>query len=277
MYKSTDFYKNLAKGVTLRLNGLIKKKRKAINLTWFLVKYLKHLPPGKIHTHKLFRTKTFFYDGPGYLHGLKEIFIEEIYQQQLPDNAYIIDCGAHIGLSVIYLKHICKTAEIVCFEPDSKNFALLQKNIASHKLENVDAKNEAIWIEDTELDFMQEGNMESKIVESTSAASVRVKASRLKNYLDREVDFLKIDIEGAEYVVMKDISEKLYNVKSMFVEYHGSFGQNSELLEILQLIIDAGFQFYIREASPNYRHPFLRTESGIDYDVQLNIFCFRAN
>ena len=66
------------------------------------------------------------------LHGVKEIFIEDVYYQQLPENAYILDCGAHIGLSVIYLKSICPSANIICFEPDNKNFELLQKNIASH-------------------------------------------------------------------------------------------------------------------------------------------------
>ncbi len=66
---------------------------------------------------------------------LKEIFIEDIYDQQLPENAYILDCGAHIGLSVIYLKSICPSANIICFEPDNKNFELTSKKYCFAQLQ----------------------------------------------------------------------------------------------------------------------------------------------
>jgi FkbM family methyltransferase len=275
MYKSSAFYKNIFKGINLRAKQLFHKQRKKVNINWFLIKYLKHLPPDKIHSYQLLYHETYFYSGPGFLHGLQEIFIGEIYNQQLPENAYIIDCGAYIGLSVIYLKSICHSAHIICFEPDKKNFDLLQKNILSHQLKNIDAKEEAVWIETTSLNFLQKGSMDSKIVDNTSTDSITVKATRLKNYLDQKVDFLKMDIEGAEYLVLKDIEEKLHYVKNMFVEYHGSFAQNHELLEIFQIIVKSGFAFYVREAAVNYTQPFLHKNAEIDYDVQLNIFCFR--
>ena len=46
---------------------------------------------------------------------------------------------------------------------------------------------------------------------------------RLKDLLDDDIDFLKIDIEGAEYAVLKDCSDDLTNVKNLFVEYHGTY------------------------------------------------------
>jgi FkbM family methyltransferase len=273
--ENNSFIKNISAGAYKKIKSLWSNPYKKVNLNLLFIKYLKHITPNKIHSHLLLNHKTFFYSGPQYLYGLKEIFIDGIYDQTFPENAYILDCGAHIGLSVIYLKCICPTAHIVCFEPDEKNFDLLQKNISSHYLKNIDARNEAVWIENTSLNFIQEGDMASKIGGDSSVNTVSVKAVRLKSYLNQKIDFLKLDIEGAEYKVIKDIANSLADVKNMFVEYHGNFEQNDELLEIFDIILKAGFKFYFREAANNYDHPFLRKKTDQDYDLQLNIFCFR--
>ncbi len=270
---------SLIKKVSLGLKGRIKQffhnPYEYANLNWLRIIYLKHINNDKIHSHLLLNRKTFFYDGPGYLHGLKEIFVDKIYSQQLPKNSYIIDCGGHIGLSVIYLKSISPDATIVCFEPDHSNFELLQKNIISHNLKNIALKNEAVWFENTTLNFIQKGNMDSRISNEILPDTVKVQATKLKDYINKKVDFLKLDIEGAEYLVLKDIAENLHHVTNMFIEYHGSFSQNEELLEIFQIIVKSGFQFYIKEAAENYHQPFLPAQKKLDYDVQLNIFCFR--
>jgi FkbM family methyltransferase len=275
MAVSSTFFKNLFNGINSRINKIITNPYRQVNVNWLTLKYLKHISVEKIHSHKLLQHQTFFYGGWEYLHGLKEIFIEGVYNQNLPPNAYVIDCGAHIGLSVIYLKSICPTANIVCFEPDSKNFYLLNKNIDSHQLKSVEAKNEAVWFENATLNFIEDGNMGSKIGDSNSSHTITVKATRLKDYLDKKVDFLKMDIEGAEYKVLKDIAPALENVSKMFIEYHGTFQQNNELLEILNLISNAGLKFYIKEAASVYDQPFLPKVFSSEYDLQLNIFCFK--
>ena len=78
-----------------------------------------------------------------------------------------------------------------------------------------------------------------------------------------------MDIEGAEYAVMKDVEEVLFNVQNLFLEYHGTFGQNNELVDIFNILSRTGFQFYIKEATPVYKSPFLipfnnlRKETGM--------------
>ena len=90
------------------------------------------------------------------------------------------------------------------------------------------------------------------------------------------MDFLKIDIEGAEYQVIKDISDKLHFVDHLFLEYHGTFGQNAELSELFTLLVKAGFSYYIKEATSVYNNPLDPHKTpGISYDVQLNIFCLK--
>lgn len=273
MERHTSFFRNVLNGIRLRLNRIFSKEQK-FQVGTFQEKFLKHLPYDKIHSQRLLGKTTFFRGGPEYLHALQEIFVENLYNQPLPERAYIIDCGAHIGISVIFLKHICSTAEIVCFEPDEKNFELLLRNIKSHGLSDVKAENKAIWINDAPINFNMEGNMSSRI-DTGNEGGKKVDACRLYDLLDRNVDFLKIDIEGAEYQVMKDIEPRLTNVQKLFLEYHGSFQQNQELVEIISMLVKNNFHFYIKEAAPVYDQPFTNQKNFGIYDLQLNIFCIK--
>lgn len=274
MKEQPSFIGNVWKGILLRLNNLFSGSEKSFKISGLYEKFLKHIPAGRIHTHKLMGKKVSFGGGPEYLHALKEIFVDNIYNQPLPENAYIIDCGAHIGISVIFIKQICPTAEIDCFEPDQKNYQLLIDNISSFALHNVRAHNKAVWIDNSVINFSMEGNMSSRITNDQNS-NQSVQACRLLDLMDRKIDFLKIDIEGAEYEVLKDIEPKLENVQKLFIEYHGAFDQNSELVDILSILVRNNFHFYIKEAAPVYEQPFTGRKAFGIYDLQLNIFCIK--
>lgn len=268
--------KNIWVGFQKKLKGIFANPYREVNLNWFNLKYYKHLPEGKRRKHRLFGHWIYFYSATELLHGLKEIFIDKIYRQPLPEHSYIIDCGANIGLSVIYLKQICPTATIVAFEPDDKNFELLSKNIHSFGYSHVQLRPEAVWIENTTLNFSNEASMSSKIEETDSSNVKKVKAIRLRDLLDKKVEFLKIDIEGAEFRVLSDLDGGLSQVNNLFIEYHGSFQQQAELTKLFSIISSNGFFYYIKEATPVFPSPFTKQKiSSIPYDVQLNIFCFR--
>jgi FkbM family methyltransferase len=274
--QNKSFGKNILQGVRLRMRKIFHNPYHSVNIGPAKKVYYKHLTTGRVRVHRMFG-KDFSYINPTeLLHGLKEIFIDEIYKQSLPPRPYIIDCGANIGLSVIYMKRLYPDAEIIAFEPDEKNFELLEKNIGSYGFKNVQARKEAVWIANTVLQFAGEGSMSSRIDSHPSQSSVQVKAFRLKDLLNRPIDFLKIDIEGAEFQVLNDIADQLYHVNNLFLEYHGTFSQNSELTLLFSIISEKGFSYYIKEATPLYDSPFVLSNKGNTmYDVQLNIFCFR--
>jgi len=275
--QNRSFISNLTNGISRRLSSLFENPYKKVGLNWIKLKELKHLPPGKLRSIP-FLNKTIHFIAPSeFLYGVKEIFVEEIYKQSLPPDPLIIDCGANIGLSIIYMKEYYPNARIIAFEPDETNFRLLEDNIRSFGYNDVILRKEAVWIADTELQFAGSGSMSSRIDDRSSNDSKKVTAIRLKNLLNEKVDFLKIDIEGAEYAVLKDIKENLANIKNLFVEYHGSFGQTNELSNMLNWITGQGFSYYIKEAAPVYSTPFYRPARDLyEYDVQLNIFCFRT-
>lgn len=274
--QNKSFISNLTVGINKRLGRLVSNKYKKVNMNWLDLKYYKHLANGKERTHKMLGNLFHFTSPAEFMHGIQEIFIDDIYAIDLGKAPLILDCGANIGMSVLYLKNNHPDATIWAFEPDATNFELLEKNIRSFALSNVILYKEAVWIEDGEISFSGESSMSSKIDEGMpNEKRNTVACCRLKKHMNQKIDLLKIDIEGAEYKVLNDIKENLHWVSNMFLEYHGSFEQNNELCEILQWIQDAGMKFYIKEAAPVYPTPFKRALHRPPYDVQLNIFCFR--
>ncbi|MGC4035938.1 MAG: FkbM family methyltransferase [Chitinophagaceae bacterium] len=226
----------------------------------------------------LFNKKILFTDNYGYLNVVKEQFVENqndfVVSNKQP---FIIDCGANIGLSTLFFKRKYPDAKIIAFEPDPDIFEILKKNVASFELNNVELRNEAVWIEDTTLKFYSDtslaGSIEWDALKSNNV--LNVPAKRLKSIIaGKKVDFLKIDIEGAENSLMFDLEGELKNVGLLFLEYHSINGKEDQLPGILKLISDAGFKYYIKNGFDYCAHPFLdkKLES---FNFCLNVFCYR--
>ncbi|WP_176472898.1 FkbM family methyltransferase [Sphingomonas lenta] len=214
-------------------------------------------------------------DRQGFLHSVQELFYDEVYRFRAKTDApHIIDAGANIGLSVLYFKRLYPQATVVAYEPDAAICAMLRRNVAD--LPGVDVRQAAAWIEDTELTFYAEGSLAGSVTTDFAhkAAPVTVRAERLKDELaKRPVDFLKIDIEGAENRVLFDIEPELAQVDQLFFEYHSHTGEPQRLGDLLNLVGRAGFRYIINGAHC-VRLPFVeRSDQG--FDLQLNISCFR--
>jgi FkbM family methyltransferase len=254
--------------------SIINKDLKKAGLNWFKVRSLKYSPEGKEGIFELRGRKIHFKNGSELLYSLKEIYIDEIYKIGFDTKTpYILDCGANIGLSILYLKELFPSARITGFEPDDSNFSLLQKNTAD--LENVTILKKAVWKENGVIQFASEGSLSSKIVSEGESQTISIPSVRLRDYLTEDIDFLKLDIEGAEYEVLKDCGDALSQVKNLFIEYHGHFGTLDQLNEIFFLLRKNHFNYYIREAAESYATPFARNNDRPPYDLQLNIFCFK--
>jgi FkbM family methyltransferase len=214
-------------------------------------------------------------DAASFVSMYEEIFVKEIYHFKSAEvSPFIIDCGSNIGLSVIYFKSLFPSSSIIAFEPDKNIFQILKKNVESLSLHNIQLQENAIWKSDEELSFVSQGGLSGSIADSGQTKTVKVKGLRLKNLLDKKVDFLKIDIEGAEYEVLKDCAAELKNVRNLFVEYHSVKDEVQRLDEILAVFKEAGFRYQVQEVltSPN---PYIEIKTLLNMDLQLNIFGYR--
>lgn len=215
-------------------------------------------------------------DSASFLFMYGEVFEQEIYRfKPCFKNPFIIDAGANIGLSVIYFKQLCHDAKVIAFEPDPTVFSILQENIENFGFENIDLINKALWNSESTIEFMAEGADGGRIVKlDGSTQTCQVETTRLRPYLEKPVDFLKIDIEGAETEVLKDCKDLLGNVENIFVEYHSFADQPQTLDVVIKILSDAGFRLHIHPpvTSPQ---PFFHRNIHLGMDMQLNIFAFR--
>jgi len=268
-----SFYNALVKNIQRRFSSHSRLKK--IGLGYIKIKYLKHATDKKIKKYRLYNYDINYINGPDFLHSLLELFYEDIYKFEAGENPTIIDCGANVGLSMLYFYYNHPRAEIIGFEPDDVNFDLLSSNIKQLNADKVKIYKEAVWTENGYISFENTGGLGSKISSEETKSTTKIKSTRLKDLLTRKIDFLKMDIEGAEYGVIKDIKDNLHFVDRFFIEYHGKFANQAELLEILNIVKNAGFRFYIKEALSVFSTPFSRTTNINPYDIQLNIFCFK--
>lgn len=218
-----------------------------------------------------------------YMECVMEIFIDEVYRFETSNKApLIIDCGANIGLSVIYFKQLYPNSEIIAFEADPSIAEICRYNVEQFNFNDVDVINAAVWTEDGYMSFLPNDSLGGKLEGGSDLSnSISVRTLRLLPYLERPVDFLKIDIEGAEVDLLLDIKDSLDKVGLLFVEYHSSVGESQRLDLLLRVLTDSGFRYYIKEAYPAMSHPFLNYSNKNKFtqgtfDLQLNIFAYRA-
>src|SRR5688572_14359002 len=81
----------------------------------------------------------YFHDARCFYDSYLEIWKDEIYKfNPSSENPVIIDCGANMGVSVLFFAKEYPKARIIAFEPDAAIYDVLQKNIASFHLNHVE-------------------------------------------------------------------------------------------------------------------------------------------
>jgi FkbM family methyltransferase len=225
----------------------------------------------------LFDKKFHYHIGSAFYTTYKELFEKNIYEFKTSTvKPIIIDCGANMGLSVLYFSKQFPHAEIVAFEPDLSVLPFLEKNINSQELNNVKLYKNAVWTKEEELTFYTDKNMGGRIgVEYKNQTPIKIKALRLKDFLKQPVDMLKMDIEGAEYEVLKDCEELLYNVKNIFLEYHSFYNEEQHLEEILSIFKRQGFRYHLKESFSRGK-PFVSKGLVCEkYDMAINVYAYK--
>jgi FkbM family methyltransferase len=228
--------------------------------------------------HHLFDQPFELVDGASFVFMYEEIIERETYRFVADNESpYIIDGGANIGLSVAYFKKAFPESRIKAFEADRPIFEVLQRNVASLKLSGVELFNQALWSSAGKLNFVQEGADSGRIADAKETTSCSVEAVPLAPLLNEPVDLLKLDIEGAEFEVLRSCRSQLGQVKRAFVEYHSFTDRPQCLPELLALLVEAGFRLSITSPSVFRRHPFVGSEDYNRMDMVLNIYAMRPS
>jgi FkbM family methyltransferase len=214
-------------------------------------------------------------DCASFLGQYKDIFVDEVYQFKSGETEpVILDCGANIGMSCIYFKTLFPSSRIRAYEADCRIAGILKSNLERNAMTNIEIVAKAIWIHDKGVLFGVQGADGGSIFRPENAMSVA--SIRLRDEIEKEesIDLLKMDIEGAETDVLTDCRDVLHRVKRTFIEYHSWERDMQRLDEILDILKESGFRYYIE----SYAHtptPFIAGNLSGAMDLKLNIWGIR--
>ena len=188
----------------------------------------------------------------------REVFIRSDYLfQTANERPVIFDCGANIGMATLFFKWLYPHSEVHAFEPDPRVFQVLAENVARNRLCDVHLHNVALCDKNGDVDFFvplgTEGSPVMSLVAGripeADARRIQVTACMLSAFVEsKEVDFLKLDVEGSEDLVLRDLraSGTLQRVRELVIEYHHNLqGRSGGLGGFLQLLHESGYHYQL--------------------------------
>jgi FkbM family methyltransferase len=243
------FLKIIYLGLRILLRLALGKKRRdrfyvkrGLDFGVFWYKTFKFLKPGN---STLLKFKVPKYDYEFYCRINKDDFkIMTIHEDDIitrftpKEGDIVIDIGAHIGLyTIISSKRVGAQGKVVAIEADPENFEMLNSNIKLNQLTNVIPLNYAVFSKETKIKLylpeVESGFTKYKTIMpnwiNTQEKFVEVNANTLDYLLQlnqirqEEVNWIKIDVEGAEFEVLKGATNVLSKSKdiAILMELHG--------------------------------------------------------
>jgi FkbM family methyltransferase len=190
-----------------------------------------------------------YVSGPALSSMYRELFFEKFndFWCDKP-NPTILDCGSNIGVSVLRFKQLFPQSKITAFEADPLVCQKLKRNIKTNKADNVEVVEAAVWTQKGTVNFSmdhdQSGRVEvneNEILEGNTSIE-KTNSIRLADYLNEPIDFIKLDIEGAEFDILRDCSSKLKNVEKIIIETHYTIDRPDLLSELWMHLHNAGMK-----------------------------------
>jgi FkbM family methyltransferase len=213
---------------------------------------------------------------PSVVSFFREIFIYQHYNppMALGPAPVIIDAGGNIGLFAIYAAMVLPNARLRVFEADPTTCTALRANIATYVGDRAVVVNVALADGAGTIRIVNDGGNPNRstntimrellAADAPGVSSAEVPMGRLSEQCADlpQIDFLKMDIEGAEFPVFNDLAAAgtLGRVRALAMEVHRRAyecpaweeGAKHRLSGLLRQLEDAGFalDFFARGSRP---------------------------
>ncbi len=177
----------------------------------------------------------------GDIQSLREVFLDEAYR--LPSGLWprhIIDLGANIGLTSLWLAGRYPVERIIAVEPVPENVALLTRNLASNDVPATVVQAAVSPHGGTGSFTTSPQSNQGKLGPGDLRVPL-VTMGELLRLLGSRVDLLKLDIEGGEQALLtQGDTSWLDEIDAIIAEFHPSLVDYPRLTRI---VADHGFRY----------------------------------
>lgn len=158
----------------------------------------------------------------------------------------IWDLGSNVGFTVAHFAQLCPAARVVGVELDGTNAAMARTNVTpwAERCEVVQA---GVWTEDGTVSYRRDQGQEygfrvAPLIQDDSEPNASAPALSLNSLLAEKgrgrIDFVKMDIEGAESRVLRENTEWAASVTAIKVEIHDPYSVPDCIADLHRLGFD---------------------------------------
>ena len=171
------------------------------------------------------------------------------------------DIGSNIGLYSIYAATKIKNIEVISFEPSTSNLRILSRNISINHLENkIKIFQVPLGIQKGNfLEFQEkkfnEGESNNSIDKNINFEGKKMKpankyqifSTNIDQIIDNQIldipDYIKIDVDGVEHLILKGGMKLLKNPKILEIQIEINENYIDQYNNVLKIMDECSFNF----------------------------------
>lgn len=217
---------------------------------------------------------------PAIINGSFEKDIVRFVKRNLKKNMTFLDVGANVGFySFLASSIVGDNGKIIAIEPNLENVKLMYMTMVENSYKNIKLLPLAAGDENgfMLLNVSYSNGTTSKNINSKSMFlnSIIVPSLKLDNIINEKIDFMKIDVEGAEFMVLNGLKHNLEIYKPIIIS---EFSPNSMPgisgvtgIEYLDFIRTFGYKIYIIDDEIQINTENHNNESIMNYFLSKNV------
>ena len=224
-------------------------------------------------------------------YGTYEELESKIMEEKIEMGNIVVDVGANIGLHTLNMARIVgNTGQVFAFEPDPSNFEILKKNVKINNYKNIILEQKAVGDKHGRITLYQSDHPgKHRIFPQTEQAKsqVQVELTNLDNYFDSDmidkINFIKIDVEGLEFSVLKGMKNILKNSKKIKILFEFMPENTMEVgftpIELLNYLTSNDFKLYCMDNKTkkllyvSNNEEIVKLCSTTNNTISRNLFC----
>lgn len=178
----------------------------------------------------------------------------------LRDGAIAVDIGANVGItSLSFARAVAPAGHVYAFEPDPNNLTRLEENLARNGMSSlVSVHAMALSSDEGEIVFnVRPDGSHSRLAAADGDSGTAVATTRLDSFVAGHgivrLDLVKLDVEGAEALVLEGAREVLRTLRpAMLIEIddHHLSRYDTTAASLVGTLKDLGYALFELEGAP---------------------------